>query len=403
MSAHDIVSRLLGRQVYQRKVVTTVLVAGAAVVIGLFIGGDGATLSDAESAANKRLLPVNMTEVRKSDHYTVHERYAGRVISRRDTNLGFDRPGVIDVILVDEGTRVTEGDLLASLDVSRLTATRMELLADRAQKLAVRNETKAQLALAEVTAERQKTLLKSNSVSRQRSDEVQSQVSILRSTMKANDAAVERAEAALAVLEADIGSSSIVAPFSGMIVGRMVDEGMALAAGTPVIRLIEDTVMEVRVGLPPKAAATLEVGRVYDVEVDGQSYPAELRSVLSVLDMTTRTVPAIFEIQDTSHSLRSGQLARIDLNSVIQDDGYWVPIGALIGGRRGLWNAFGLERIQDRNDVYKISRREVQVVYSEANRAFVRGAIKDGDLIVSDGLHRIVPGQLVRHLQPQMN
>ena len=50
---------------------------------------------------------------------------------------------------------------------------------------------------------------------------------------------------------------------------------------------------------------------------------------------------------------------------------------------------------------YRTVRREVEVLQTETDRAFVRGAIADGDLIVTDGIHRVVPGQIVRLAVPR--
>jgi hypothetical protein len=35
------------------------------------------------------------------------------------------------------------------------------------------------------------------------------------------------------------------------------------------------------------------------------------------------------------------------------------------------------------------------VVYTDGNNAFVRGALKDGDIFVNEGTHKLAPGQMV--------
>ena len=39
--------------------------------------------------------------------------------------------------------------------------------------------------------------------------------------------------------------------------------------------------------------------------------------------------------------------------------------------------------------------RTIEVIYVENDTAYVTGALKDGDLVIADGTHRIVPGQNV--------
>ena len=352
----------------------------------------------ADAKQTNYILPVTVVSASPSVGYEVRERYVGRVVSRRASSLGFEHQGLLTEIRVDEGDRVKKGDILAQLDTTRHQARRRGILADLSLNEANRIETDARLALAKVTAKRRKKLLISDNVSQQHYDEASLDVEILQSTQKANDAAIEMARAAIAEVDVDIALSKIRAPFDGVIVDRLVDEGVALAAGKPVLRLIEDTVMEVRIGFPAKVAQQLTVAKVYDIEIEGHTYPGKLRTVLGVLDAETRTVPAIFEIENNTESgmLRFGQLARTEIKHTVQDEGFWLPIAALIGGRRGLWNAMAVEPNGEDENIYRVSHREVQVLYSEADRAYVRGAMKVGDLVISGGLHRVVPGQLVR-------
>jgi multidrug efflux pump subunit AcrA (membrane-fusion protein) len=163
-------------------------------------------------------------------------------------------------------------------------------------------------------------------------------VQALQSAVRANRAAVDRIAQSIKVVEIDIDNSKIYAPYSGTIVARMADEGTALEAGRPLFTLIEDNVKEVRIGLPTDTAGRLIAGRLYNIKVSGQTHEALLRSVLTMVDARTRTVPAIFEIAEpeSARSIRSGELARIEIDIRIEDEGFWLPVDALIGGRRGL-------------------------------------------------------------------
>ena len=45
---------------------------------------------------------------------------------------------------------------------------------------------------------------------------------------------------------------------------------------------------------------------------------------------------------------------------------------------------------------FVLEQRSVEVLHQESDRVLVRGTIKEGDRIVSSGIHRLVPGQVVR-------
>jgi multidrug efflux pump subunit AcrA (membrane-fusion protein) len=46
--------------------------------------------------------------------------------------------------------------------------------------------------------------------------------------------------------------------------------------------------------------------------------------------------------------------------------------------------------------VFQLSRRDVESLYTAGDRVLVRGTLAPGDRIVSSGVNRIAPGQLVR-------
>lgn len=379
------------------------LAVALAVALGLSTVMDVAVAQENQTEpAGARILPVTALKIEKSGFYEVTEQYVGRVVTRRSSDLGFQNSGLLKTVLIEEGERVEQGDLLAELDTSRFEAHRRELQAELTQHRATLQETQARLELAEITTSRRESLLKTENVSRQLVDEARFDVQALQSAVRANRAAVDRVAQAIKVVEIDIDNSKIYAPYGGTIVARKADEGTALEAGRPLFTLIEDNVKEVRIGLPTDTAGRLISGRLYNIKVSGQTHEALLRSVLTMVDARTRTVPAIFEIAEpeSARSIRSGELARIEIDIRIEDEGFWLPVDALIGGRRGLWNAMALDPAAEKEGLYRASRREVQVLYSETERVYVRGAISDGDMVVASGLHRVVPGQIVRLVAP---
>lgn len=376
------------------KITTAVIVLAILGAAWLFFGSGPTTSQATASGAN--ILSVATLTAKSAEGFEVEENYAGRIVSRRASYLGFERSGLLVDIKIDEGDPVRAGDLLARLDVRKLEAKKKELRAELALQRATRKETEARLALARVTVQRRTKLLKNKNVSRQSYDEAVFDEKALQSLLKANMAAVELVSATLKSLEVEIELSAILAPFDGTIVERRIDEGTVVNVGEPVIRLIEDAVKEVRVGIPIQATETLRVGDIYKVEVAGKNFNVRLRALLAILDTDTRTVPAIFEIDDPDRRLRSGQLARLKLRYTVPTKGFWLPLEALIGGRRGLWNAYVLEPSGKKDGVFRAKRLELQVLHSDSDRAFVRGTLSDGDQVVANGVHRLVPEQRIR-------
>ena len=359
----------------------------------------GTARAQTEPAAAADLLPMRALQVQYVDHYQVQESYAGRIVSRRSSALGFERGGRIIEMLVDEGDRVDTGDVLARLGTRRLEASRIELQAQADYSRAVVNEMVTRLALAQSTAKRNQTLRDRKQISAQAYDESVSEVQALTAQLAAARANVTRVEASLQVLEVDIDQAVLLAPYAGSIVARRADDGTAVDAGQPVLELIEDRVLEVYVGVPARATENLLPGRSYQLEVEGHEYPAVLRTLLPRIDPRTRTVNVIFTLNDPGGALRPGMLARLNTTHRIEASGFWLPLTALGESRRGLWAAYVLEPTGQADGLATVQRRELQLLHSEAERAFVRGTLRDGEQVGADGLHRVVPGQLVRVIE----
>lgn len=369
--------------------ILVVLLAGVAV---FFVSGAGDAIS--QNIDRDRLLPVTVSPLKQTDSYEVSARYAGRIAARRSSNLGFERSGLLASVSVDEGAIVSKGDVLASLDTRSLKA-------QLAQAQASEREASARLALSNVTVNRQKQLLARNNVSQQRYDEA-------RFNRQAVQAQLAAAQANIRSLEVALDLATIKAPYDGHVVARLVDEGTVVNPGQPIFRLLEDAHLEARIGVPPTVISDLSVGTIYQVEVRGELYPAALSDVLSEVDIETRTVMAIFLVEAPFAQVRAGELARVSISQTVQQPGFWVPLEALTEGRRGLWALFvvspdtatGDDAAQAPKNAGVLERRTVQLLHTEADRAFVRGTLRDGDTYVSEGTHRLAPGQRVRVADP---
>ncbi|MEM9597802.1 MAG: hypothetical protein AAGD06_26280, partial [Acidobacteriota bacterium] len=165
---------------------------------------------------------------------------------------------------------------------------------------------------------------------------------------------------------------------------------------------------EARIGIAGPAVDTLGVGQRHALSVRGRSVDATLRALLPTRDQGTRSVDAVFVLDGELDGLRSGDLARLSVDTRIDEGGFWLPFASLTEGNRGLWAAYvAAESDPDGSDpdssdpiggegISILERRPLELLYQETDRAFVRGALVNGERVVASGLHRLVPGQRVR-------
>jgi len=364
---------------YKRPLGAGITVALAALSIFLLVFVVSTLRADANAvAAPPAPMPVPAIEASYDGGARIEEFYPGLVAARRESALGFERSGRIDAIAVDVGDRVSEGQLLARLDMRALDA---QIAAADAQTA----EAAAQTALAAETEDRQAQLLERGHISQQRYDEV-------RTSTRAARARQNAAAAAADALRVQRDLSIVTAPFDGVVTARHADEGAIAQPGQPVLDIVEAGALEIRVGLPQAIAAGLETGEAHRFMLEGRPVDAVFRTSTGVVDRQTRTVTALFDLGEGAGAA-AGQVVRLSVATPIGTDGFWVPTSALAEGRRGLWSVYVL--MPDGAGGHTLERRAVETVRIEAGRVFVRGAVEDGELLLASGIQRITPGQRV--------
>lgn len=360
--------------------------------LGLVIGASVGVPHGDLSAETEELVPALLVEVvviQLQDGYEMTRLFSGLVQARRDSVLGFERSGRLTRVYVEEGAMVREGEILAELDTERLRAQRAELGA-------AMEEAEASLALAEATSTRMQGVIRAGGVSRHELD-------VALKGERAARAALELARRRISTVDTELAKSKLYAPFAGAIVQRSADEGRVVGVGEPVLRLQSGTSPEIRIAVAGVMVDMLRTGQTYVLEWrSGREIRARLRAVLPLRAVAARTVDALFEPLGDSAELRPGDLATLRLASQVAEPGAWLPVTALTEGERGLWNVYVAQPVVDGNvpsglsATHRLARRTVDVIYQEADRVYVRGALTPEDQVVVSGLQRIVPEQWVR-------
>ena len=243
-------------------------------------GDPGDTAQAALTPEAPAALGVSTLRVEPASGFGRRRIYTGRVEPFRHAELGFERAGLLQQVLVREGDPVRAGEVLARLDSALLEAKRAELAAG------VRTA-EADLALAQATLKRYQGSVDQGAVTRQALDEA-------REGARSAAAGLELARARIASVDLDIAKSALRAPFDGVVTRRGADEGRVLGAGEPVLRVQEAAAPEIRVGVASPLADTLHPGAEYRLTWRGRDLPARLRAVLPVRDGAARTVDALF-------------------------------------------------------------------------------------------------------------
>jgi len=355
-----------------RVTLTGAVIAGAAFAVQfgtteLTRRADAAPAPEAAPA-----IPVSAYPLRMEAGYDVRRAFVGQVEPQKTVSLSFELAGRLAEIAVEEGDTVTAGQILARQDLALLEA-------ERAQLIASKEATEAQLLFAEQTVSRNETLSARGFATQAGLDGAVAQRNEL-------IARIAEVDAGLANVDIRIGKAQIVAPFDGRVTTRSVDGGESLSPGQSILGLVELRTPLVRVGVP----LDLDQDKLMDarIELAGTAYPARLVTLRPDIDPVTRTRTAIFEI-DSDAPPAFGQTARLMLTDRIDARGLWVPLTALKEGVRGQWTLLTVD------PAGTVRSASVEILHAESTRVFVRGAFPDGTLLIEQGPQRVTVGQQV--------
>ncbi|MEM7763976.1 MAG: efflux RND transporter periplasmic adaptor subunit [Pseudomonadota bacterium] len=345
--------------------------------------------SDTPAADTRAALAVNAITLSAQTSYEAEQRFSGQVEASRQSSLGFELGGELAVVLVDEGEFVEAGAVLARLDQRRLQAARSEAQASL-------NQARAQAALSQATFERIAEAREFDGVSQQELDEATER-------QQRTAAAAAAAEARLARLNVDVAKSELRAPYDAAVVRRYIDEGQVVAAGQPVIDVQESAALRVRLSVTGESLTALTPGAETTLDINGEAVAATVVAAIPRRNTRTRAVEVIFDI-DAGAAARVGDIAELRSTRDIDAAGYWLPLDALSEGARGVWQVLAIMPLDERDNAlaqqtgatHRLENRPIELLYEEADRVYARGALRDGDQIVANGILRVVNGQGVR-------
>ena len=234
--------------------------------------------------------------------------------------------GYLKSIRVDKGDAVTQGEVLAEIEVPELQ-----------QKL---KRARANLAIRRLTQERLERVWNTDKrlVAREDVDTAESKF--------------EQAQAEFEELETLVNYTHIVAPFDAVVTGRFVDPGALIQAGgsqskaasqnsgsakgeaLPVVSIADISKLRVYVYVPENEANAIREGIPATLtlkEFPGRAFTGTVARFAKALDLSTRTMLTEVDLDNPQHELYPGMYADVRLELVTHRDAVQLPATA-IGG-----------------------------------------------------------------------
>ena len=230
----------------------------------------------------------------------------------------------------DIGARVKAGQLLAEIETPEVDQQLRQAQAQLATA-------QANYALAQSTAARWQFLMKSDSVSKQETDEKLGD-------LNAKKAIVDSAESNVRRLEETQRFQKIYAPFSGVITARNVDIGALIDAGsnTPgreLFHLASINTLRVYVNVPEVYSRAALPGASAELTLDeypGRLFHGKLVRNANAIDSATHTLLVEVDVANPKGELLPGAYVSVHLKLPGQIHSVTIPSNALLFRQEGL-------------------------------------------------------------------
>ncbi|HEV8630664.1 MAG TPA: efflux RND transporter periplasmic adaptor subunit [Thermoanaerobaculia bacterium] len=329
---------------------------------------------------------------------------SGYVTARRQATVSSKVTGKVTEVLVEEGTAVTAGQLVARIDPAIPDAS-LRLAQSQVQAAAsAREETRVRIAQAQQDLHRQQELAKQGFTSQAEVDRAGHDLKALEAHLATQQDELHVAERALALRRQDVADTDIRAPFAGIVTSKNAQPGEMISP------------MSAGGGFTRTGICTLVDMASLEFEVDvNEAYINRVRPgqpVEGVLDAYPDwRVPAhVITIVPTADRQKATVMVRIAIDArdarILPDMGVKVSFvePAAPGARAGravLLPKTALRREGEQDVVFvvhdgKVERRAVQVADATGEQVRVAAGLAAGERVVVEGPQTLHDGDRVR-------
>ena len=320
----------------------------------------GQTAAATPAQAPMTVRVQTLSAVNRTREITVR----GHTEASRTVTVKAEIAGSIIELRVNKGDRVTQGQVIARLD-----------LADRAARL---SEAQANGAAKQLDYNIAKALTDQGNQALNR--------------LVAAQAALEGANAALARVELEIDKTKIRAPFAGLVEDRQAQMGDFINAGAAVAMVVDDDPFLVVGAVSENEVGDVKVGtRANATLIDGRTVRGTIRFLATVADPQTRTYRVEMSVPNPQHNMRGGMTTTMII-PVGTTTAHLVPTSALVLDDKG---QVGVKSV---NADGRVEFNTAKVLASDTNGIWLDG-LPQTVAVITVGNQFVRTGDIVRTVE----
>ncbi|QQS37021.1 MAG: efflux RND transporter periplasmic adaptor subunit [Ignavibacteriales bacterium] len=262
--------------------------------------------ADQQASGGDFSMPPMPVEVANVTAQTVSDKFeaVGTIEAIEEITVVSEIDASVISLPFDEGSYIKQGDLIAQLDDSQLSA---EFI--RAEALFTQSKS---------TYERVKSIVEQNAGTPQDLDDALASLKV--------------AEANLKLAKARLDKTKITAPFNGLIGSRRVSVGSFLRTGQTITELANLNEIRINFSAPERFLSQLKRGA--DVIVSSPVYPGHqvrgrIIAIEPVINPDTRTARIVARVQNPGQKFRAGMSANVSVILSERNEALTIPMEAI--------------------------------------------------------------------------
>jgi membrane fusion protein (multidrug efflux system) len=289
--------------------------------------------------------------------------FVGTLYGHEEVTISSRVEGQLEVLHVDLGDPVTDGQVLAEIDDDQVRARW--------------REAEAMLAKARTDEERARKLSATNVISPQ-------ELESLHTT-------AEVAKARRDTLEVTIGHSQVKSPIAGAVSRRLVSAGEYVTPGSKLFSLVSLNPLKLRGDVPERFVHEIQVGQAVRVTVDpfaDLTFEGKVSRISPASDPQNRAVALEVVVDNADAKLKPGFFAHAAVVTRQDDHALMIPQEALI-------SFAGVTKLFVARDGVAVEKQVTVGTRGDAGLVEITEGLSASDLVVVSGLTKLSNGAAI--------
>lgn len=318
---------------------------------------------------------------------------SGYVTARRAATVSSKVTGKVSEILIEEGMKISEGQVLARLDETNVQANLQLARAQAGSAQAARSETRVRLQEAEKDLQRQANLKQRNVNTEADYDHAHAAHAALLARLEQQDADVAVAERTVAIWQQQLDDTVIRAPFAGTVTSKNAQPGEMISpmstggfTRTGICTIVDMQSLEIEIDVNESYINRVETGQAVEATLD--AYPdwkiaCHVIAIIPTADRNKSTV----RVRVGFDHLDPRILPEMSVKVAFRDTAGPRASGTV---RRGTIVPHAAIRDEDGKSIVfvvhdaRAERRAVTIDRTDGDRVFVATGLTPGERVVID-------------------